>query len=68
MTPDRSHNDTVGRVANKVRVEWGLHPLKLFYVPKYRSSDTLPAPEIFEIFHKNSKLATVDTNSQNVIR
>ncbi len=26
MTPDRSHSDTVGRVANKVRVEWGAHP------------------------------------------
>ncbi len=38
MILDRSHSDTVGRVANKVRVEGG---------PKYRSSDALPAPEIF---------------------
>ncbi len=36
-----SHSDIVGRVANKVRVERG------FYVPKYRSSGALPAPEIF---------------------
>ncbi len=42
MTPDRSYNDTVGRVANKVRV---FNPY--FYVPKYRSSGALPAPEIF---------------------
>ncbi len=42
MTPDRSHSDTVGRVANKVRVEGGE-----FYIPKYRSSDALPPPEIF---------------------
>ncbi len=33
---------TVGRVANKVRVEGAY-----FYVKKYRSSDALPAPEIF---------------------
>ncbi len=26
-TPDRSHSDTVGRVANKVRVEGGFQPL-----------------------------------------
>ncbi len=74
MTPDRSHSDTVGRVANKVRVEggelwsvankvgvewanwtcckqskgWSFAPFNpYFYVPKYRSSDALPAPEIF---------------------
>ncbi len=41
MTPDRSHSDTVGRVANKVRVN------PYFYVLKYRSSDALPAPDIF---------------------
>ncbi len=34
----------IGRVANKVRVEGG-EPY--FYIPKYRSSDALPAPEIF---------------------
>ncbi len=45
MNPDRSHSDTVGRVANKVRVEEGFNPY--FYVPKYRSSDTLPAPDTF---------------------
>ncbi len=44
MTPDRSHSDTVGCVANKVRVEGAL-PLSTkapfnpyFYVLKYRSS------------------------------
>ncbi len=48
MTPDRSHSDTVGHVANKVRVEGGEALLKpYFYIPKYRSSDVLPAPEIF---------------------
>ncbi len=48
MTPDRSHRDTVGRVANKVRVEGVEAPCNpYFYVPKYRSSDVLPAPEIF---------------------
>ncbi len=48
MTPDRSHSDTVGCVTNKVRVR-PLQPLFLRseYVPKYRSSDALPAPEIF---------------------
>ncbi len=40
MTSDRSHSDTVGRVANKVRVNL------YFYGPKYRSSEALPAPEI----------------------
>ncbi len=44
MTPNRSHCDTVGRVANKVRIEGG-EPY--FYGPKYRSSDAIPAPEIF---------------------
>ncbi len=44
MTPDRSHSDTVGCVANKVAP---FNPY--FYVPKYRSSDALPAPEIFSI-------------------
>ncbi len=48
MTPDRSHSDTVGRVANKVRVEGCFAPFNpYFYVPKYRSSDALPAPETF---------------------
>ncbi len=48
MTPDRSHSDTVGRIANKVRVEEGEVPFNpYFYVPKYRSSDALSAPEIF---------------------
>ncbi len=42
MTPDRSHSDTAGRVANKVRVEGGFNPY--FYGPKYPSSDALPAP------------------------
>ncbi len=47
MTPDRSHSDTVGRVANKVRVEGGFVPFNsYFYGPKYRYSDTLPAPEM----------------------
>ncbi len=45
MTPDRSHSDTVGRVANKVRVERDeAHFNPYFYVPKYLSSDALPAP------------------------
>ncbi len=48
MTPDRSQSDTVRRVANKVRVEGGFALFNpYFYVPKYRSSDALPAPEIF---------------------
>ncbi len=48
MIPDRSHNDTVGRVANKVRVEGGETPFNpYFYVPKYSFSDVFPAPEIF---------------------
>ncbi len=48
MTPDRSHSDTVGRVANKVTVEGGFVPFNpYFYGPRYRSSDALPAPEIF---------------------
>ncbi len=48
MTPDRLHSDKVGRVANKVRVERGLAPFNpYFYIPKYRSSDALPVPEIF---------------------
>ncbi len=48
MTPDRSHSDTVGCVANKVKVEGGEAPLdSYFYVPKYLSFDALPAPEIF---------------------
>ncbi len=38
MILDSAHNDTVGRVANKVRVEGAL---------TYRSSDALLAPEIF---------------------
>ncbi len=58
MTPDRSHSDTFGRVANKVRVEGGerveggkapFNPY--FYGPKYHSSDALPAPEIFSSLH-----------------
>ncbi len=53
MTPDRSHSDTVGRVANKVRVEEGFAPFNpYFYVPKYRSSDALPAPEVFGVFFR----------------
>ncbi len=48
MTPDRSHSDTVRLVANKVRVEGGKSAFNpYFYVPKYPSSDALPAPEIF---------------------
>ncbi len=47
MTPDRSHSDTVGRVANKVREALFNH---YFYVPKYRSSDALPASEILISF------------------
>ncbi len=39
MTPDRSHSDTVGRVANN----------PYFYGPKYISSDAPLAPEIFYI-------------------
>ncbi len=42
MTPDRPHSDTVGRVANEVRVEGGEN-----HGPKYRSSDALSAPKIF---------------------
>ncbi len=41
MTPDMSHSDIVGRVANKVRVKEG--------GPKYLSSDALPAPDILEL-------------------
>ncbi len=48
MTPDRSHLDTVGRVANKVGFEGGEAPFHpYFYGPKYPSSDALPAPQIF---------------------
>ncbi len=48
MIPDWSHSDTVGRVANKVRVEGGEALFNsYFYIPKYRSSDALSAPEIF---------------------
>ncbi len=48
MTPDRSHSDTVGRAENKVRVEGGFASFNpYFYGPKYRSSDALPASEIF---------------------
>ncbi len=49
MTSDRLHSDTVGRVANKVGVEGGAY----FYVPKYRSSDALTAPEIFWSVYKH---------------
>ncbi len=53
MTPDRSHSDTVGRVATKVRVEGGFAPFNLyFYIPGYHSSDALPAPEIFFSYFK----------------
>ncbi len=45
MTPNRSHSDTVRRIANKVRVEGVENPY--FYVPKYIFSDALPTPEIF---------------------
>ncbi len=48
MTPDRSYSDTVGRGANKVRVEGGEASFNpYFYVPTYLSSDALPASEIF---------------------
>ncbi len=51
MTPDRSHSDTVVRVAKKVRVEGPPSTLNSmfqnFYVPKYHPSDALPAPENF---------------------
>ncbi len=51
MIPDRSHSDTVGRVANKVRVEAREAPFNpYFYVPKYRYSDALLASEIFSLF------------------
>ncbi len=51
MKPDRLHSNTVGRVANKVRVERGFVPFNpYFYVPKYRSSDALPVPKIFLFF------------------
>ncbi len=50
MTPDRSHSGIIGRVANKIRVEGGEASFNsYFYVPKYPSSDALPAPEIFSI-------------------
>ncbi len=50
MTPDRSHSDIVGRVANKVRVEGGFVPFNpYFYVPKYRYSDALPLRQRFLI-------------------
>ncbi len=49
MTPDRSHSNIAGRVANKVKVEAGEAPFNTyFYGPKYPSSDALPAPEIFQ--------------------
>ncbi len=52
MTPDRSHSDTVGRAANKVRVEEDEAPFNpYFYGPKYLSSDSLPAPENFYLFY-----------------
>ncbi len=44
MTPDRSHSDTVGRVANKV----------YSFLPKYRSSDALLRQRFFffyPLFH-----------------
>ncbi len=48
MTPEKSHSDTVGLVANKVMVEGRGALFNLyFYVPKYRSSDALPAPDFF---------------------
>ncbi len=46
MTPDKSHSDTVGRVANKIRVEGIEDPFN----PHYPSSDALPVPEIFLLF------------------
>ncbi len=50
MTPDRSHSDTVGRLENKIMVEGDEAPVNpFFYVPKYRSSDALPVPEIFKV-------------------
>ncbi len=50
MTPDRLRSDTVGRVANKVRVFTPFNPH--FCIPKYRSSDALPAPDIFLLERK----------------
>ncbi len=48
MPPDRAHSDTVGRVANQIRVEVRETPFNpYFYVIKNRSSDALPTPEIF---------------------
>ncbi len=48
MIPDRSHSDTVGRGTNKVRVEGDEAPFNPYiYGSKYRSSDAIPAPEIF---------------------
>ncbi len=48
MNPVRSHSDTVGRVAIKVRVEGGeAFFIPYFYDPKYPSSDALPSPGIF---------------------
>ncbi len=46
MNPDRSHSDTVGRVANKVFAPFNPY----FYFPKYPSSDALPAPEILKVY------------------
>ncbi len=76
MTPDRSQSDAVVRVANKVRVEGG--PFNPYlYVPKYRSSDALPTPEIFKLsnlflffkkkkeklFSANVSLSVINTRS-----
>ncbi len=47
MTPDRSHSDPAA-IANKVRVEGDEAIFSpYFYGPKNRSSDAVPAPDIF---------------------
>ncbi len=60
MTFDRSHSDTVVRVANKVMVEGGF--------PKYRSSDALPAPKIFTIRLIFVVVGTVDRKIGFILR
>ncbi len=60
VTPDRSHSDPVGHVANKVRVEGTEAPFNpYFHGLKYRSSDALPAPEIFLIVPIRGRFLTL---------
>ncbi len=65
MTPDRSHSDTVGRVANKVRVEGGLllqSEISLFW-------RTSCARDFFHYYFislsSSSSLPIVNINSQD---